>query len=270
MADNYRRPADLPEYEKPAVNETVMGVDFARLPGWNVTHYGLLHQSFEKQYPNVQAQPPLPQQAEDFGAEMKPLKSPFEFTVSGEAMDTRCWFIDRTDTQLLQVQADRFLRNWRQRASAEYPRYKKVRGDFADDWGRYLSFLRSHRLGEPEVRQCELTYINLIDATRLGDVLAYWREPEGKVFLPGPERGTVTLAFRVPNEQTRFHVAVQPVIRLADGKGILQMTLTVRGKPRGSAEKDLLDWFDLAHQWAVRGFDELTTEKMHLEWGRRS
>jgi len=269
MADNYRRPADLPEYDRPAVNETVMGVDFAPLRGWNVTHYGLLFKRFEERYPNVQTQPPLVQQIEDFGASTPAPQQPFEFSVGSGAMDTRCWFIDQSDTELLQVQADRFLRNWRQRSNAQYPRYIKVRKDFAEDWERYLGFLRDHRLGEPEVRQVELSYINLIESTHLHDVLSSWRERAEGAFLPTPERGSMTLSFRVPSKPMRFHVAVQPVVRVSDGKEVLQMTLTVRGVMQSPAGKDLLAWFDEAHTWAVKGFDELTTTKMHQEWGKR-
>src|SRR4051794_23278977 len=108
-------------FDRPPVDETVLGVDFSPLPAWNVIHYGLFYRTISEHYPQVVPQPPLPPQTEEFGSRPQPN---VQFMLAMAPFDTRCWFIDRTETRLLQVQADRFLRNWRKRPQGgDYPLY---------------------------------------------------------------------------------------------------------------------------------------------------
>ena len=39
--------------------------------------------------------------------------------------------------------------------------------------------------------------------------------------------------------------------------------------PLSSDIEDMLDWFNLGREFAVRSFIDLTSEKMHELWGRR-
>jgi uncharacterized protein (TIGR04255 family) len=52
-------------------------------------------------------------------------------------------------------------------------------------------------------------------------------------------------------------------------KIVLQFTLTARGAPQGGSDEQILAWFDMAHEWVVRAFRELTTPRMHELWGGR-
>src|SRR6266446_756801 len=219
----------LPEFGQPPVSETVLGVDFPALDGWNITHYGLLHKHFAERYPSVQTKEPLPAPEENFEPRGAVKASwTFSFRVG---LDARCWFIDQTDTQLLQVQADRFLRNWRKREGAgEYTRYKAIRKDFESDWERFLSFLRANELPTPEPRQCEITYINQLDpGLALHDVFSFWRAPRDDAFLPSPETASFNMSYRIPGKLARLHVALNPGVRIEDGREVQQLTITVRG-----------------------------------------
>lgn len=272
MPDKPATRPDLPTFARPPVAEMVLGVNFGSIPGWNVTHYGLLFEAVRDRYPNVQAQPPLPSPVEKFES---PQAQQFaiELNTSG-AMDTRCWFIDSTDARLLQVQANRFIRNWRKRPQhTDYPRYDVHRREFSDEWNHYLSFLEAQHLPRPAVSQCEVTYINHIEhaATDLHEVFSAWNDVRrGTSFLPSVETGSFTLAYVLPDRRGRLHVELQPVLRVTDGAQLLQLTLTARGRPGSPSLQDILAWFDLGHEWVVRGFTELTTEKMHRIWGRNS
>lgn len=46
------------------------------------------------------------------------------------------------------------------------------------------------------------------------------------------------------------------------------LTLTARGKANEGC--DLMEFVDMAHEWIVRGFADVTTKDMQKEWGRRS
>ena len=265
---------NLPKFDAPPVTETVMGVEFQANPQWNVTHYGLFYSSVKSRYPKVELQPPLPDE-EEVSAPIGGIS----FRLMQGPMDTRCWFIDPSDSLLLQVQANRFLRNWRRRAGAgEYPNYAVNRAEFVTDWNLYCQFLRDHDLDPPSVRQCEITYVNLLETGKghgasgdLAEIFQFWSQPtrEGGL-LPSPAAADFKLVFKMPGPATKLHVALQNVLRVSDGAEMLQLTLTVRGRPTSVDEAGLLAWFDLGHEWIVRGFDELTTPKMHQLWKKRS
>jgi hypothetical protein len=74
----------------------------------------------------------------------------------------------------------------------------------------------------------------------------------------------LTLEARYPMpEGGRLRVMMQPAIRRQDAKEVLQLTLRARGRPRRPELGASLEWFDLGHEWIVRGFTGLTTAAMH-------
>src|SRR5205814_2204728 len=122
-------------------------------------HFGLFWAAIRDQFPNLQPHTPLPQVAPprlvDAGA--------------GEPMviqltpNFRYWFIDAEDVELIQVQSDRVVRNWRHReGGAEYPRYRALRQRFEETWLAYTAFLAQEGLGTPSVAECEIGYVNRV------------------------------------------------------------------------------------------------------------
>jgi hypothetical protein len=65
-----------------------------------------------------------------------------------------------------------------------------------------------------------------------------------------------------------LRITVQPALRHADQKEVLQVTLSVRGQPKTSCLEDILEWFDFGREWVVRGFADFTSEAMHQRWKR--
>jgi uncharacterized protein (TIGR04255 family) len=261
--------APLPEYDRPPVIETVLGVQFPRLKGFSIPHFGLFWHSVRAEYPVQEMKPPLGPVVEGFGV---PGAAPggIQFVTDPEA---RCWFIDRSGTELIQVQHDRFIRNWRRVTGSEtYPRYARLRPLFERDWQRYLDFLDQEDIERPQVNQCEVTYVNHvpIDVAELGDAHMIVRalSPMSGVFLPRPETTALNVRYVMGDQQGRLHVNLQPAVRLDDRSPVLQLTLTARGTPRSSQLEDILAWLDLGHEWVVRGFTDFTNDAMHKSWGR--
>lgn len=128
----------------------------------------------------------------------------------------------------------------------------------------------------PEVTQAEVTYVNQIergdgwelpgDAVRVTPLLG---DPQ-PAFLPPPEVLAVDARYVIPPERGRLRVALQPALRIKDQKEVLQLQLTARGSPKSSSMDDILEWFDLGHEWVVRGFLDVTSTAMHARWGLRS
>jgi uncharacterized protein (TIGR04255 family) len=179
----------------------------------------------------------------------------------------------------VQLQRDRFIYNWRQvEPNNEYPRYKKlVRPAFERNLATYVNFLGREKLGTPDVVQCEVTYVNHIpkgegwdevkDWQRVFTVIGTTHDPK---FLPPPETLRFNFNYLMPDQRGRLRVTAQHAVRQSDGKEIIALALTARGKPASSSVADILKWFDDGREWIVRGFADITSEIMHKIWKREA
>jgi uncharacterized protein (TIGR04255 family) len=263
-----RRP--LPKFKKPPVVETALGVQFAPLKSFSIPHFGLFWNAVRSDYPQQAMKPPLGNVVEDLARPAVPDRIGIQLMAEPEA---RCWFLNASGTELIQLQRDRFVRNWRKVTGSEnYPSYDELKPRFERDWTRLLEFLEREGLGRPEVNQCEVTYINHldVDVERLGSLHRFARVVSDLTgdFLPEPETAQLQVRYIMGDKKGRLHVGVQPGVRRDDRRPVLQLGLTARGTPASSRLDDILAWFDLGHEWVVRGFADFTVSAMHQTWER--
>ncbi|MBM3735918.1 MAG: TIGR04255 family protein [Acidobacteria bacterium] len=271
------RPNDLPDFKKPPVAETVLSLQFEPIAGLTSAHLGLLWTKFRRDMPLIEEHPPLPPVYENFDAHPAPR---VEVSIEDKSPTPRLWFLNQQKNELIQVQPDRLIRNWRRTEELDaYPRYEPIRTKFREEVARVEEFLRDEGLGAVSVRQCEVTYVNHIAPagvwTSHADmkmVFAVWSGLAGPSFLPTMEDAGIRMRFVIPSSDReaigRLHVTVQPVWRKADDSPIFAMNLTARGTPLGDRIENAFEFFDLARKWIVRGFADLTTPQMHRAWER--
>src|SRR5208337_1779423 len=146
------RPVD---YEKPPVAETALGLAFPPIKGWNIFHLGLFWARLRDRYQHVEARLPAGSvQIDDFDLRLGP-------EIHLESLPLRAWYVDLSKSQLLQIQSNAFIRNWRAlEAEQKYIHYSELRPLFQEDWRAYREFLATENLPDPHVFQCEVTYIN--------------------------------------------------------------------------------------------------------------
>lgn len=190
----------------------------------------------------------------------------------------RVWFESEDGRRLVQVQRDRFHYNQR-RLSLDngYVELVAAWRSFTDTYSTFLKFLESAELGELEPIQCELSYVNVIPAgegwdtlDELGRVLPDFSWRSEREFLPTPEVVTARLAFPLPDQQGRLHVDVRSGLHTQTGEPVLQLQLTVRGLPSGTTPEAMEGWFNLAREWIVKGFVDLTDEGFRRDiWKQR-
>src|SRR5882724_3288532 len=264
----------IPKFDRPPVYETVLGVQFNPLKGFSVPHYGLYWGKIRGDYPKYEVHPPLSPAVELFGSEArKESQARVELL---QVPDVRTWFLTQDGTILLQVQKDRFLQNWRKMQDGDvYPHYDQLKPKFCEEWQRFGRFLEEVGIERPEVNQCEVTYVNHIDIKQgpksygnLSRIISCWSGNYSGNFLSEPESVNFSSRYLLPEKKGRLHIAMQPAIRRRDAKEILRLNLTVRGRPASSEVEDIMEWLELGHEWAVRGFTDITTEEMHKHWGR--
>lgn len=250
----------FPGYGNPPVNEVVCGVRFRPADGLLIPHIGMLWERLRTQYPVLQHASPI---ASSKG-EMQVDKT------TGLPLP-RIWFINSCDDQLVQFQKDRFYFNWRKRKS-DYPRYPHVIGSFETVFEKVNGVLRDFEIGEIEPVEYELTYINriprgmgweTIDDLPLVFSDFVWNKKASR-FLPSPADVRWTASFSLPEKRGRLVINLMPAIGTEDELPILVYELKAHGF---DSDIDIRDWFDLAHEWIVRGFTDLTTKKMHKIWG---
>ncbi len=266
---------NLPDYDEPPVIETVLGVQFAPLDKWEIVHFGMFRTLIQARYPRFEVNPPLGPDIEAPRLEFKRLQPEVELVAKPQA---RCWFLNEANTELIQVQHDRFVHNWRKvTGGEEYPHYEDyIRPSFERDWQQFREFLNSERIGAPEVRQCDVTYVNHIDKGKgwntfedLRDVFPCWAGASSDNFLPAPESVLFNVSYQMPGQRARLRVALVHALRSSDAKETLQLTLTARGKPRSSGTPDIFEWLDVGRETVVRGFTDFTSRKMHELWRRK-
>jgi uncharacterized protein (TIGR04255 family) len=261
-----------PEFERPPLDEVVLSVQFDPLPGFHAAHLGRYWKSIREQYPHTEDQPPLLPLMEQ---PIAPAISPVSVHVG--SMGIRAWFLDESKSRIIQLQQGRFVKNWRKLNEADqYPRYKVLVEEFKREWEGFLAFAREESLGMVNVNQCELTYIDHIEpktADKLGDlddIFTFQRPRESAAFLPNPEFLSWSAGYKLPGEQGRLHVVMNPAFRPRDMQIILLMNFTARGVPADKRAESVFGWFDLAHDWINGAFGELTDTKMHHAWGKKS
>jgi uncharacterized protein (TIGR04255 family) len=264
----------LPDYERPPVIEVVCGITFKPLEQLLAPYFGVYWEKIKEQYSFCVEKGPLPPVIEG------PLRrKSFEVEVFDVPPIPRIWFINQDSNELIQLQRDRFLHNWRKKDDeSKYPKYKSVISEFESQLGTFSSFVSENNLGKIEPLQYELTYVNHIpqgecwsSAADLGQlvVAANDRVCNGK-FLQEVEGFDLTATFALPNECGRLYVNLQTAVRAEDQeKKLLQLNLTARGIGEFQRISEMRAWFDIAHESIVRGFADLTTERAQNEIWRR-
>jgi uncharacterized protein (TIGR04255 family) len=239
-----------------------------------------LWSDFRDAFPKIEEHPPIPPITERFG-----LPDTEKIGIQFEALDKpptpRLWFVNEDGAQLIQVQKDRFIHNWRKVGDhSTYPRYDlSIKPSYKSEIERFSQFLEREKLGTLAVNQCEITYVNHIaqhGLRELGEVqrvIAPWSGQYSDDFLKQPEDLGFNIRYRMNDDEGkprgRLHIQLQPGFNRADQKPLLVLTLTARGRPTAEGIPGVFGFMDLGREWIVRGFTSITTKQMHTEVWRR-
>jgi uncharacterized protein (TIGR04255 family) len=185
-------------------------------------HFGLFWRRVRDRFPSAEERPALAPVLEQATESLSPVAQ-LRFEAQETLSPQRLWLLNRAATEMIQIQNDRFIKNWRKRGDKqEYVHYEPViKPAFERDYREFQALLADEGLGEVRANQCEVTYVNHIVA---GEGWSSWDEME-KLFTfskqppaePYPGRAE-DFVFRArfpilgPNKEWigRLHVDVQP------------------------------------------------------------
>lgn len=264
-------PSALPHFDLPPVIEVVCGVQFEAPAGFGSVHFGRFHEMVRDEYPDVEELAPLVEAFEG------PLGVQAHGQITFELPPLRRLFFKATNGNfLLQVQPTRFLTNWRRvRTTDEYPRFSAAFERFTSGWNAFLGMLGKNGIAAPRINQYELTYINHLGQP--GDTFPaafpkYLRfAPWGAgpdALLRDPKAGMFRLTYPLGSTTGSLHVTVNHGVKAENQQPVMVIDMTARG-PAAPDGSDMKSWFDLGHEYIVRGFTETTSDEAHRSWRRK-
>ena len=278
------RPPDLPDYERPPVDEVVLGVQYLPIPGFSQAHAGLYWRTVQSAYPKIEDHPRIDAAIERLSGPAPaapaipglPLGLQIQF--GGAPNSIRSWLISDDETWVLQIQNDCFLHNWRKK-EGEYPHFDRVQERFTKSLAGFADFLRAEGLPAPQIQQFEVSYINWVpqdvpihqffrpaSATKLSRS-QLTRHPEQQAWIGSY---IVSDSDRVPI--ARLSIQVVGAIRadpVSGAKQGTQFTLTFRAPMADATAKlSVAEIQQIGRKAIVQSFTDLTSGKSQTQWGR--
>lgn len=261
------RPEHLPDFGSPPLDEVVIGVQYAPIPGYSSVFAKDVWGLFKNDYPNIQEQPPLEPSFETFGGSA--LQSGMKLHFGPPPTRGRLWFVSVEQNHLVQFQEDRFLLNWRKRPKDEaYPHFESIAGLFEGYLTKLNGLLEDSFTSSLNINQAEVSYINIIpveDYSALGEWFSFIDlrdfNPEG-----------INLSFsEIINDNhgkpfARLFYELQAVVTKDGRVKAFKLALTFRGKPAGNEISEAMDFAYLGRENIVTRFKELTTNMAHDSW----
>ena len=247
-------------FRNPPIKELVIGAYFnPPLIALRSEHIGLLWSRLRGEFPTVE-------QREPFGVVES--HAPAATLGNEFLVMPRFWFMSRDEINLIQVQKNAFILNWRRRNSG-YPHFSEnLKPSFYRYYGIFEAFLKDDvDVRDPKIGLCELTYVNVIESSDC------WRGPQ--------DTTKVIPSFRIPSggsahgvtpdfnciylheieRNLRLHVAIRTANTGAEGGSpCLVLEFRALGHPGGGAKSDADAWYERAHAAILDRFLSMTSE----------
>ena len=255
-------------FENPPVVEVVFGVAFATIQKFCTPYVGRLWQSLGPEF----------NKAEDVALLAAP-SSPAQLDLSEPMPWPRVWLISKDEQNLIQVQKDRFLYNWKRSAEVGgYPTFDHIFPTFQKHFATFRSFIDRETLGKLDFRQFELTYVNHIPIASAAPVVGanatdvlvdHVRDESRARLLPEAHFYQWQTQYQLPDDAGTLFITAQSAHLRDDRELIIRLDVSVRGMPEDASVEGMNRWFDLAHDWIVQGFIDVTANAMQEQvWGR--
>ncbi|HXE71466.1 MAG TPA: TIGR04255 family protein [Candidatus Nitrosotenuis sp.] len=258
----------------PPVSEVIFDVQFLPIQGLTTAHFGLLWSRLRDRFPLTEDQPPLEPHLEKLPGRHPGVGLVLE--ISHLPPPRRVWLLKEDHTEVLQLQGDRFIRNWRRvQEDQTYPGYEKLKAACRQDWQELVSLLQEEKLSLPRLTQGELAYLNRFPAgigwEHLGQahrLLRVWRWPDELRGSEPPEtvRTTVTFLIRRADGRVVGRLYVDLVPLRDANRDFYLLRLSARGRPEPESLQGAFEFFDLGHRAILQAFQDLCQPELLSHW----
>ena len=263
------------DFALPPVDEVVLSVLFESLNNLLAPHLGEIWQEFKKsRFVHIVEQPPVVPALEKFP---NPIGDT-ELRIGNVPELARILFIHEDDSQILQMQRDRFTFNWRKtELSQEYPGFSAIFERFEEFYNRFGQTIKNLGIGSVKPLQYELTYIDQLmhgdgwhTLDDMGKIYTMFVDSQqSDSFWAGVEFMNLRTSFPVADLHSRLHLAISNRVKMPEQRHTLQTDFTVRGFPE-NAEYPMRTWFKSARDQILEKFASMFTEDIQTRiWKRK-
>ena len=261
-------------FDNPPIDEVVVAAYFAPpVLEFQSQHVGLFWDRIKDRFPAVNQQEPIIHQ-------LGPLGMAGVMSVDEPVPMPRYCFLSADEVNVVQVQKDAFLFNWRKRNGNLYPGFRNgIKPTFDRLYDEFEAFLlREAGVTELSVALCELSYVDIIERCD------YWQGPRHTHnVIPAFSNPLPDFEGAVENDfdcsyvyyvEEDFTIFVR-IRTLVHPERIDQPLLTLEMKASnqfGGVQRRLTDgWFERAHDTLFREFINLTDKQVQRDhWGMRT
>lgn len=266
----------LPDYERPPVVETILGVQFDRLPRLKNAHLGAFWKLLDRgEWPVVADAVPLPPQFERFDPTSGWARA-IQLQLTQDPA-SRLQIKNRDGDRMIQVQNGRLHFNWLGKGGGPYPRYERVQSDFAPLLEQFKRFLSDESVGDFRPNQWEVTYVNDIPQGTVWSTPADWGFFEPLAAVPTIESVAEGESFGgqwhfvIPPQRGRLHIDWEHLKSSQEDKEaaqeLIRVTFTSRGPVDRSGMTTVFEGLELGRATIVRSFQRLMSEAANRYWG---
>ena len=252
-------------FENPPVNEVVVSTYFnPPLSDFRNEHIGLFWGRIKDEFPEVSQQIPVGIGPEIVADELSSMP--------------RYWFIADNHINLIQIQRNAFMFNWRRR-DEDYPRFDDyIKPTFDKYYGLFSEFIRSEiNTGkELAVDLCELTYINALEPCE------FWRGPQDTKNVI-PSFSIVRPGINVShspgfNCNYAYEIAADLQLNIGIRAGakseqpevpVLIFEIKASGRLGRTSKSETDKWLERAHEAIIRCFAGMTSCNIQAGYWKR-
>lgn len=265
--DTSVEPPSSPSFDAPPVSEAVLGIEFDPIDELGAIRLAQIASLWSpSSYPKIKEVPgipPLPQTGD---------VPPPAFALHMGPTPPRLWLLSDDESDLLQLQNDRLIVNWRKtRPDAVYPRYTALYARLEKHWREFSQYLREYSLALPMRVTVECTYVNIFPFS--GDIsraLSIFSRPANE--LPGTDEGVqFQLMRRIASNSSsgRLMVSGGPnSVGVGDAAQAYNLTVTTKVQGAVSSGGFAGELLAEAHAASVAAFTSITTSENHAHWRR--
>ncbi|NPD21735.1 TIGR04255 family protein [Alterinioella nitratireducens] len=250
-------------FKNSPINELVIATYFnPPLFSLRSEHIGLFWSRIRNEFPAIEQQAPVG------GAEA------FE-QISGEFFPMpRFWFVAEDKVNLIQLQKNAFMLNWRRR-DAQYPHFAENLKPAFDKYYRIFEDFACEDVGidKIEIDLCELTYINTIEACEYWEgpqdtsrVIPSFAMPDAGIEASGQPAFNCTFVY-VPSKDLQLRVSIrngESTARPATPVLVVEIKATGRLGQVGKSAADA--WFERAHDAIIACFVGITSKEIQQKY----
>ncbi len=241
-------------FKNPPLNELVFGIQFTPNQLTQQVIFNYYNEFLKGEFPKIQENallPPILDRAEKNNV----------FMAQPNLFQTRKLFLNSTNDIVIQLQADKFLLNWRKHLQNEYPHFDVVYRRFVQSFNDLLSLNSSL---SKNINQYEITYVDHILVETLAQKKLYLSDIFS-FFTSKQDMRNFSFNFNInqPSINGSLTVNARSAQRTVDRKQIIVIETTCRGF---NQEVNMVDWFNEARRILIDYFDTSIASSLKSQW----